>query len=112
MNIPNCLSPCLVAFSVQIADPVSSDQFYARPPIRDAASGLLEAGHINDILAANYARTPDRLTPRPLRRGVRPKYREAPRELPPGVLPPRTNRGRGAHDRPRSCAFLTRMSTT
>src|SRR5258708_27842733 len=26
------------------------------PAIRDAASGLLEAGHINDILAANYAR--------------------------------------------------------
>jgi superfamily I DNA/RNA helicase len=26
------------------------------PAIRDAASGLLEAGHINDVLGANYSR--------------------------------------------------------
>src|SRR6516162_8844762 len=49
----------------------------------------------------------DRLAPRPLCRGVRPRDREALGELPAGILPPRANRGRGARDRPRTRAFLT-----
>ena len=37
---------------------------------------------------------PHRLAARPLRRGVRPQHRPAPGELPPGLLPPRADRGR------------------
>ena len=45
----------------------------------------------------------DRVTARPLRRGVRHRQRAAPRQLPAGVLPPRAHRGRRA-DHPRRAA--------
>jgi hypothetical protein len=55
MNIPNCPSPCLVHFSVQIADPVSSDQFYATadriPALPGAYLLLVEVGEATFVVA-------------------------------------------------------------
>ena len=44
----------------------------------------------------------DRLAARALRRGVRRRDRPAPRQLPPGVLPPRADRGGGPDHRRRA----------
>ena len=54
----------------------------------------------------------DRLAPRPLCRGVRPEDRAAPGELPAGVLPSRTDRGCGAHDRPREARGVLTMDAS
>ena len=51
----------------------------------------------------------DRLTARPLRRGVRRRHRASPRQLPAGVLPPRAHRGRRA-DHPRRAARGAHLS--
>ena len=80
---------------------------------RDRRRALGQGGQLPDLLllarlgsgdhsrAAARARpdgpaAPHRLPARPLRRGVRPQHGPPPGELPPGLLPPRPDRGGGA----------------
>ena len=88
----------------------------ALPHRRDRRRPVGKGGHVRDLfllagLGAGHRRRdaagagPDgaprqgRLAARPLRRGVRRRDRQAPRQLPAGVLPPRRGRG-GGSDRP------------
>ena len=71
-------------------------------------SAFAIVGELQRATRPDGAAASDRLSPWSLCRGVRPGNREASGELPAGVLPPRANRGRSAHDRPRTRAFLTR----
>ena len=121
---PRSSASCPVTTSscaVRGGDRRGPDRGRLRPPLQDRRDGrrpLRQGGHLPHLLllarvcprhrrrAAARAR-PDgavatgRVAARPLRRGVRRRDRPAPRQLPAGLLAPRSHRGRGEDHRPR-----------